>query len=51
MPVEQRATDTYTKDNLLLGFSQVYFTPLVSGVFGTTVPLGILSGQELQKEI
>jgi hypothetical protein len=51
MPVEQRATDTYTRDNLLLGFSQVYFTPLQSGVYGTEVPLGILSTQELQKTI
>jgi hypothetical protein len=52
MPVETRATDTYTRDNLLLGFSQVYFTPVSSGGgYGTQVPLGILSGQELQKEI
>jgi hypothetical protein len=36
MPVEERATDIYTRDNLLLGFSQVYFTPLVSGVYGAT---------------
>lgn len=52
MPVEPRATDTYTRDNLLLGFSQVYFTPaLTGGGYGTQVPLGILSGQELQKTV
>lgn len=51
MPVESRATDTYTRDNLLLGFSQVYFTPLESGVYGTEVPLGILASQELQKTV
>jgi hypothetical protein len=51
MPVEERATDIYTRDNLLLGFSQVYFTPLENGVYGASVPLGILSGEELQKEI
>lgn len=51
MPLEARAPDTFTKDNLLLGFSQIEFTPLIAGVSGTPVPLGILSGQELQKEI
>ena len=52
MPVEDRATDTYTQDNLLLGFSQVTFTPsLAGGGYGTPVPLGILSGEELQKSI
>ncbi len=52
MPVETRATDTFTRDNLLLGFSQVYFTPTLSGGgAGTPVPLGILSGQEWQKTV
>jgi len=52
MPVQPRSTDTYTRDNLLLGFSQVEFTPkLTAGGYGTPIPLGILSGQELQKEI
>lgn len=52
MPVEPRSTDDFTRDNLLLGFSQVFFTPSLSGGgFGTDVPLGILSGEELQKEV
>lgn len=51
MPVEQRASDIITKDTLLLGFSQVYFTPRVSGVLGTEVFLGILASQELAKEV
>jgi hypothetical protein len=51
MPLEARAPDTFSKNNLLLGFSQVEFTPIVAGVPGTPVPLGILSGEELQKEI
>lgn len=52
MPIEPRATDTFTRDNLFLGFSQVSFSPALSaGGFGTPVPLGILSGQELQKTV
>lgn len=52
MPVQPRASDTYTQDNLLLGFSQVTFTPaLAAGGFGTAVPMGFLSGEELQKEV
>jgi hypothetical protein len=51
MPLETRAPDTFSKDNLLLGFSQVEFTPIVGGVAGTPVALGILSGEELQKEV
>lgn len=48
MPVQPRPSDTFTRDNLLLGFSVVEFTPNSTGV---AVPLGILSGQTLQKEI
>ncbi len=47
MSVEQRVVDTTTEDNLLLGFSQVYFTP----TGGTEVFLGTLTSQELQKEL
>jgi len=47
MPVETRPSDTFTRDNLLLGFSTVFFTP----TGGSEVQLGILGGQELQKEI
>lgn len=48
MPVQTRPSDAFTRDNLLLGFSVVEFTPAGSS---TAVPLGILSGQALQKEI
>jgi len=48
MPVQPRPSDTFTRDNLLLGFSVVEFTPTSTGV---PVPLGILSGETLQKEI
>jgi hypothetical protein len=52
MPIQARPTDTFTRDNLLIGFSSVEFTPrLAAGGFGATVMLGILSGEELQKEI
>lgn len=52
MPVESRPTDTFTKDNLLIGFSVVEFTPALSGGgYGTPIQLGILGGEELQKEI
>lgn len=52
MPVETRPTDSFTRDNLLLGFSVVEFEPsLIAGGFGAAVPLGILSGQTLQKEV
>ena len=51
MPVETRPTDTFTRDNLLLGLPVVEFTPLVSGVYGASVPLGILSSASLQKVI
>lgn len=48
MPVQTRPSDTFTRDNLLLGFSVVEFTPSGSS---TAVPLGILSSQALQKEV
>lgn len=48
MPIESRPSDTFTKDNLLIGFSVVEFTPAASGV---PVQVGILSGEELQKEV
>lgn len=48
MPVQTRPSDTFTRDNLLLGFSVVMFTPSGSS---TAVPLGILSGEALQKEV
>ena len=52
MPIESRPSDVFTKDNLLIGFSVVEFTPALSGGgYGTPVQIGILSGQELQKEI
>jgi hypothetical protein len=53
MPVEPRSADTFSKGNLLLGFSQVEFQPrdAVTGQLGVAVPIGILSGQELAKEI
>jgi len=47
MPVESRPSDAFTKDNLLIGFSVVEFTP----TGGSPVQLGILGGQELQKEV
>ena len=47
MSLESRPSDTFTKDNLLIGFSVVEFTP----TGGTPVQLGILSGEELQKEV
>lgn len=52
MPVESRPSDSFTKDNLLIGFSVVEFTPALSGGgFGTPIQVGILAGEELQKEI
>ena len=52
MPIEARPSDVFTKDNLLIGFSVVEFTPALSGGgFGTPVQVGILAGEELQKEI
>ncbi len=52
MPVEARPEDQFTRDNLLLGFSIVEFEPkLTAGGFGAAVPMGILSGEALQKEI
>ncbi len=51
MPLEARGSDTFTRDNLLLGFSTVEFTPRVAGVLGTPVDLGLLSGQEMAKEV
>ena len=48
MPVMTRPSDTFTRDNLLLGFSVVMFTPSGSS---TAVPLGILSSEALQKEV
>lgn len=52
MPLEQRAEDTFTIENFILGFSQVTFQPrLLDGSLGTAVAMGILAGQELQKEV
>jgi len=52
MSLESRPSDTFTKDNLLIGFSVVEFTPsLTAGGFGTPVQIGILAGEELQKEV
>lgn len=53
MPLQPRSPDNFTRENLLLGFSQVQFRPLdpATGQLGVPVPLGILSGEELQKEI
>lgn len=51
MPIQTRPTDTFTRDNLLIGFSIVEFTPKITGGFGTPVMLGILGGEELQKEV
>lgn len=47
MPVQPRAPDTFTRENLLLGFSQITFTP----TGGTAIQLGILSAQSLQKVV
>ena len=47
MPVQPRAGDTFTRDNLLLGFSQIFFTP----TGGTEVPMGILSSQAMNKVV
>lgn len=51
MPVQARPVDTFTRDNLLLGLPIVEFTPLVNGVYGAPVPLGILSAASLQKVV
>lgn len=52
MPISPRPADQFTRDNLLLGFSVVSFEPaLTGGGFGTAVPLGILSGEALQKAV
>lgn len=51
MPLEARGSDTFTRDNLLLGFSTVEFIPRVAGVLGTPVDIGLLSGQEMAKEV
>lgn len=53
MPVQPRPQDTFTRENLLLGFSLIDFRPLnvSTGQLGTPVPLGILSGEELAKEV
>ncbi len=52
MPVEARPADQFTRDNLLLGFSTVEFSPsLTLGGFGPIVEMGILSSQALQKEV
>lgn len=48
MPVATRASDEFTRDNLLLGFSQVFFTPVGSA---TSIPMGILSSQSLNKTV
>ena len=47
MPAQARPSDTFTRDNLLIGFSIVEFTP----AGGSAVQLGILQGEELQKTI
>jgi len=51
MPLEARGSDIFTRDNLLLGFSTVEFTPRIAGVLGTPVNLGLLSAQEMAKEV
>jgi len=52
MPIESRPSDQFTKDNLLIGFSVVEFTrALPGGGFDAPVQIGILSGEELQKEV
>lgn len=52
MPVQARPADQFTRDNLLLGFSTVEFEPkLTAGGFGAAVPMGILAGEALQKEV
>ena len=51
MPLETRAPDAFTRDWLLLGFSQIEFRPLVNGVLGAPVAMGIISSQELAKEV
>lgn len=47
MPAQTRPADQFTRDNLLIGFSIIEFTP----TGGSAVPLGILQGEELQKAI
>ncbi len=51
MPVEARSPDVFTRDFLLLGFSKIEFRPRVAGVLGGVVDLGILSAQEMAKEV
>jgi len=51
MPVQPRPSDTFTRGNLMYGLPIVDFTPLESGVYGTTVPLGILSEASFQKVV
>ena len=51
MPVEARSPDVFTRDHLLLGFSKIEFRPRVAGVLGDVVDLGILSAQEMAKEV
>lgn len=52
MPVQPRPSDTFSRQNLLLGFSIMEFEPaLTAGGYGAVVPFGILSAQALQKEI
>lgn len=47
MPAEPRISDNFTRDALLLGFSQVQFTP----TGGTAIDIGILASEELQKTV
>jgi hypothetical protein len=47
MPVQPRDSDTFSRDNLLLGFSQISFTP----TGGAAIPIGILSSQAFQKTV
>ena len=52
MPIQTRPSDSFTREHLLLGFSTVEFTPtLATGLPGTTVELGILASEELQKTV
>jgi hypothetical protein len=52
MPISARPADQFTRDNLLLGFLVVSFQPaLIGGGYGPAVPLGILSGEALQKGV
>ncbi len=53
MPLEPRAPDNFTVGNLGLGFSRVEFAPRdpATGALLTPIDIGILSAQELAKEV